>query len=182
MDIRNENTEIRGRGKKTRFYVDNEILELYGPILKPHGIALYVALARHANSNTQICFPSYERLIRCSGIGNRNTISKKLQLLEDIGLIRIKHSNGRGSNYYKLLHVGPRGSNSIGKAQQQYQYRTYNSSKRDTGIQSIKSKKEINPLLERVDTNTKCESTSDILERKYPMLFGLKKEANNPQE
>ncbi len=176
MQIKNENIEIRGRGKKTRFYVDNEILEVYGPILKPHGIALYVTLAKFANSKTQVCFPSYETLMECSGIGRRNTVTKKLNLLKELGLIRILHSKGKGPNYYKLLHVGPKENSSSRNAQQPYLYKYLNSSERDTRNQSIKSKKEINSFPEREDTNTntKAESISDILQRKQVMMLKQK--------
>jgi hypothetical protein len=92
---------IRSRDKKTRFYIDNELLADYAQILKPHGIALYNVLAKHANSDDQDCFPSYETIMEQSGIGKRNTISKYLDILEDLNIITIGE-RGR-SNYYTLL-------------------------------------------------------------------------------
>lgn len=173
MEIRNQNLEIRGRGKKTRFYVDNEILEVYGPILKPHGIALYVALAKHANSKTQKCFPSYETIMKCSGIGRRNTVREKLNLLKSLGLIAIKPSIGKNPNQYKLLHIGPKEYNRSGNVHQPYLNRQSNSSERDTRNQSIKSKKEINSFSERGDTNTntKAESIGSLIEKQYSKLL-----------
>ena len=103
-DMSIEYNKIRPQNKRTRFYVDNEILEVYGPILKPHGIALYCALAKHANSKTQECFPSYETLQIQTGIGRRNTIRKYQKLLIEHKLIEIFHKKGRRVNYYRLLN------------------------------------------------------------------------------
>jgi hypothetical protein len=95
---------IRPTSKKTRFWVDNEILEVYGPKLKPSGIALYCGLARHANSKTQMCFPSYPRLMEITGIGKRNTISKYLKIIENLGLIIINRNKRREPNRYWMIN------------------------------------------------------------------------------
>jgi hypothetical protein len=97
--------KLRRKNKKTRFYVDNELLEFYAPILKPQGIALYASLARHAHFNTQECFPGYERIMATSGIGRRNTVSKYLKILEEEGLITVDRSRGYKSNRYYLTDV-----------------------------------------------------------------------------
>jgi hypothetical protein len=100
---------IRPPQKKTRFWIDNEILEVYGSRLKASGIALYCALARHANSKTQLCFPAYPRLMELSGIGKRNTISKYLKIIEDLGLVLIVRNKKRQPNKYYMLSVGKDG-------------------------------------------------------------------------
>jgi DNA-binding HxlR family transcriptional regulator len=141
--MENENYKIRVSRKKTRFYVDNEILENYAHILKPFGIAIYCVLARHANNKTQSCFPSYEKIMKSSGIGRRNTVTKNLKLLEKLGLIVIKTSNGYTSNHYWLLNVKSNTQISSSYAIKQYPERTHNSIERDTVNLSIESTKEI---------------------------------------
>jgi len=99
------NNQIRSNSKRTRYYVDNELLVPFGKILKPHGIAVYNALAKHANSKTQSCFPSYETIMSQAGIGKRNTVTKYLKLLEKHRLIVVERSKGKKPNIYRLLDV-----------------------------------------------------------------------------
>lgn len=96
---------IRPHNKKTRFWVDNEILEKYGPQLKAQGIAIYCSLAKHANSKTQMCYPSYSKIMENTGIGKRNTISKYLKILEKLGLIIIDRNKKREVNIYWMVRV-----------------------------------------------------------------------------
>lgn len=102
MEMNLEEFTVRQRRSK-RFYVDNELLECMAPILKPHGIAIYCVLAKHANSKTQRCWPAYETIMKQSGVGKRNTITKYLNLLQKHGLIAIR-GVGR-KNIYWLLDV-----------------------------------------------------------------------------
>lgn len=102
----NPNFQIRRQGKRTRYYIDNELLARCGKILKPHGIAIYNVLAKYANSRTQSCFPSYETIMSHTGIGKRKTITKYLKRLEKLNIIAIEHSKGRKPNRYYLLDVG----------------------------------------------------------------------------
>jgi len=115
MNMQNESKKIRPKGKKTRFYIDNELLEYYGNVLKPHGIAIYSVLAKHANSKSQECFPSYETIMKQTGIGKRNTVSKYLKLLKSLGLIEMLHKKGFRSNQYRLLSCGDDKTRSIQK-------------------------------------------------------------------
>ncbi len=137
---------IRPPKKKTRFWVDNEILEKYAQVLKPQGIAVYCALARHANSKTQGCFPAYERLMEMSGVGNRNTLSKYLKILEKYNLIGVFRNNIREVNVYFMLNVegGSRVDSSTIKDNRQYLKSSKDGIKRDTLNLINKSNKEIN--------------------------------------
>lgn len=127
----NEHFAIRRR-KKTRYYIDNELLELCGDILKPHGIAIYNVLAKHANSKTQRCFPSYETIMKQSGVGRRNTVTKYLNLLEEHNLIAIERSVGKKPNLYFLIDVSAWRINSIQKDTDRKTYIDPISSQKDT--------------------------------------------------
>ncbi|MCX6756292.1 MAG: helix-turn-helix domain-containing protein [Candidatus Nomurabacteria bacterium] len=140
---------IRPPNKKTRFWMDNEILQIYAPKLKPAGIALYCALAMHANSKTQSCFPSYPRLMQMSGIGKRNTIGKYLKILEGLDLILIDRNKKRQPNRYWMLQVDStqmdtnKKYTNNQKEQEQYLTSHLHSTDRDTLNQRINSNKEM---------------------------------------
>jgi hypothetical protein len=152
----NENKKSRERGKTTRYYVDNEIVEVFGSTIGVYGISVYNALAKHANSQTQLCYPSYETIMRFTGIGRRNTVSKYLGVLVEQGLIEISTLPGSRNNLYRLLDVTKQGedSSSIATipnqiqiqsssvADKPYTSRTKDSSLTATGTQRIKSNKE----------------------------------------
>lgn len=156
MEIEQQPIEslTRKKGKRTRYYIDNELLKM-ASIIKPKGIALYNAIAVHANSKTQSCFPSYETLIQKSGIGNRNELSRYLKILEKYRLIIVERFNGRKSNRYWLIdpclwkksnnndRTSKTNKNSITGVKEQYQSRPQNSITGDTLNQIKKSDKEI---------------------------------------
>ena len=153
----NENENPRPRKKRTRYYIDNEILELYGKTLGPYGIAVYNVLAKHANSQTQECFPSYETIMKLSGIGRRNTLSKHLKRLRGIRLIKMYHKVDDRKNYYRLLDVnGYRSERATIKRERHriqndgngYPIKHISSIFSDTLNQITKSEKEITPSKE----------------------------------
>ena len=66
-----------------------------------YDLLVYMALIRHAD-NTGVCWPSLERLAkiaRCS----QPTVSKSLNVLEQLGYIRRVKSDGRANRYYVSL-------------------------------------------------------------------------------
>ena len=66
-----------------------------------YDLLVYMALIRHAD-NTGVCWPSLERLAkiaRCS----QPTVSKSLNVLEQLGYIRRVKSDGRANRYHVLL-------------------------------------------------------------------------------
>lgn len=111
-----QNFKIRRQGKRTRYYVDNELLKCRGKTLKPHGIAIYNVLAKYSNSKTQSCFPSYETIMVESGVGRRNTVTKYLNLMERLNIIYIERSAGKKTNKYYLLDCNEWRINGISKA------------------------------------------------------------------
>lgn len=69
--------------------------------LGAYDLLVYMALIRHAD-NTGVCWPSLERIAkiaRCS----QPTVSKSLNLLEQLGYIRRIKSDGRANRYHVSL-------------------------------------------------------------------------------
>lgn len=82
---------FKGRDKRQRgwFWMDNEYLNGYAKIFGPVGTAIYVDLCRHANNDTQKCFPAMDLIAKELGI-SRNTVSKYIKLFEKHHLISIE--------------------------------------------------------------------------------------------
>ncbi len=139
---------IRPGYKKTRFYTDNEVIDIYGKIIGPYGLALYSALARGAHSKDQCTFLTIETLMEMSGIGNRNTVLKHLNILLKLKLIRIFKEYKKVNIYclLRVLHPSEYGADisSIKIEHPKYQFKLPASIETDTVNQSIKSEKEIN--------------------------------------
>ncbi|MEI8339775.1 MAG: helix-turn-helix domain-containing protein [bacterium] len=153
-------------------------MDWYASIIKPQGIALYCALAKHANSKNQACWPSYETILKCSSIGKRNTVSKYLKILERHELIKIIRNNKREKNYYFLLmpkkpevdstlsDTSKKISDGTHKDSPQYQKGVPDSAKMDTLSLRMNNKKEINLLsTEEKPTNKGLRSIKDEMER-----------------
>jgi len=147
---------VRDNKKKTRFFVDNELLEKgYAETLK-RGIILYCVLCKYANSKTQICFPGYDTIIKESGIKNRNNITGFINALEYLNIIRIERFKGKKPNIYHLLDISqwkPLNSIPIDTVKRvskmtnkQYQEWRLNSIPGDTGSHISKSYKEIKDI------------------------------------
>jgi DNA-binding transcriptional regulator GbsR (MarR family) len=94
---------VRDKNKKTRFYIDNEFLEKGYVNLLGRKCLVYFALARHANAESQSCFPSYEIIMKETGIHNRNVVAKTINALEYLNMIGIKRMKGRKRNVYYLI-------------------------------------------------------------------------------
>ena len=87
--------------------MDNEYLNGYARIFGAVGTAIYVSLCRHADNQTQTCFPSMELISEELNI-SRGTISKYIKLFEKHRIIQ-KNSQKRDlkqkwtNNEYILL-------------------------------------------------------------------------------
>ena len=93
------------RGKKTRFFIDNEFLANgYAALFhRKRVFDVYAVLTKYANYRTQICFPSVRTIMKETGIKNRNTVHRALKILEQYQIIAVVHSKGKRSNRYALL-------------------------------------------------------------------------------
>lgn len=94
---------VRRLQKKGRFYIDNEIVDRgYLKVLGKKWL-VYTVLARHANAKAQLCFVSYETIMREGGTTNRNQVRKSLDMLEALNMIAVGHAKGMRSNIYYLI-------------------------------------------------------------------------------
>lgn len=98
------NLPIRRKGKRNRFYIDNEYYEWgYAKNLPRHATLVYFLLAKYANSKTQACFPSMDRIVRESGVSNNRYVSKGLKELEKYNLIFVNRPGiGKVNNYFLI--------------------------------------------------------------------------------
>ncbi len=80
--------KIRDRRDKGWFYLDNEYLNGYAKIFGAVGTAVYVSLCRHADNETQKCFPSMKLMAEELSI-DEDTISKYIKLFEKNKLVTV---------------------------------------------------------------------------------------------
>lgn len=76
--------------KRAHFFsLDNDIIDVHARTIGGNGVAVYAALARHANRTTGECWPSIGKLAHLLDMA-RNTVKAALRKLEAVGLIAIK--------------------------------------------------------------------------------------------
>lgn len=97
----------RDKRKKGWFWLDNEYLNGYAKHFGAVGTAIYVSLCRHADNETQTCFPSQKTIANELGISER-TVRTYLAIFERNNLIKItkeKHPINKKwlNNVYYLL-------------------------------------------------------------------------------
>ncbi|MGF1507626.1 MAG: helix-turn-helix domain-containing protein [Anaerolineae bacterium] len=84
------------------------VLEKFGSVLGPTGIAVYIALARHTDQNGH-CYPSIKRISQVAGCG-KDAVKSALQRLMKLNLVaRIRsYDPTRSRPYtYQLLPLSP---------------------------------------------------------------------------
>ncbi len=89
-------------------WLENAVLDTYGAQLGAYGIAVYVALCRHAG-NDQQAYPSHKRLASVTGMSVRQARRAVDQLIA-LGIIHAepRFDDGRQtSNTYTLLALAP---------------------------------------------------------------------------
>jgi len=99
MSNESEKRELRNG---SWYWISRAVLNQYGRILKGSGLAVYNVLASFANSNTQSCFPTQKSIAGHLGLSIR-TVNRKIRLLKDLRLIKVKKNRGRC--FYLLLKV-----------------------------------------------------------------------------
>lgn len=80
--------------------VDNVLYDRFGAVLGPYGLAVYMALCRYVNQDSE-CWPSYATIAKGTGMSRRQVIREvsKLELLNVIAIERNQHT----SNVFILL-------------------------------------------------------------------------------
>jgi hypothetical protein len=79
--------EVQDNRARGWCWIDHAVIDNYGARIGPYGLALYMALARHANSD-RTCWPSYETLAGELGMSRRKVIEVAKDLKE-MGLIEV---------------------------------------------------------------------------------------------
>jgi hypothetical protein len=107
----------RSESRRTyTFYVDDAVLDRYGPRLGVYGIAVYVYLVRRAKQRR--AFPSYKTIGAALGI-SRDKALKTVHMLVELGLVSItRRTSAAGdpdSNLYEITDLSPlrRGSQQL---------------------------------------------------------------------
>ena len=94
--------EIRIKDKRGgRFIVDDVVLNGYGKALGPYGIAVYVTLCRHANMQTQQCWPSHKTMSDKTGMSVAQ-VKRMLDRIEELKLITRETEVGKFTIYTLL--------------------------------------------------------------------------------
>lgn len=81
--------EIRSLQKPGWYWINREVLTVYGKRLKAPGIAVYNVLASYANQKTQTCFPCQRSIAELIGI-SRGTVNRKIRQLREFGLLNVQ--------------------------------------------------------------------------------------------
>ena len=104
-----QNNLFKGRDKRQKgwFWLDNDYLNGYAKHFGAVGTAIYVSLCRHADNETQRCFPAQELIAEELGITSR-TVRNYINKFEKYGLIAIEREKNPKTrkwlnNVYTLL-------------------------------------------------------------------------------
>jgi biotin operon repressor len=89
---------IRSHRTPGWWWASNELIDVYGPRVGANGIAVYAVLARHADNNSQQCWPGLRRIAGLLAIG-RNQVIAAIKTLEAAGLVQIERHPGQGNLY-----------------------------------------------------------------------------------
>lgn len=101
-----ELTQIQIRRRTAKgghwFYTHNKLFSIqYKKSRKPYFIAVYTCLAEHANSRTQVCFPSQKRIARMTGMSERMVRRIIKDLCDRHLMVTVKEGK---RNEYLLTH------------------------------------------------------------------------------
>lgn len=98
---------IRDRRTEKRYFVDNVIVDDYGPIIGPYGLAVYNVLVRHSNADTgRNSWPSHKTIAKKAGC-SVSKVKEVIGQFVELGLVainsRYKPGKGQLSNEYLIL-------------------------------------------------------------------------------
>ena len=89
-------------------WFDKRIITRYGRLLGPNGVAVYMALAVHADSEQQTCFPSYQTIAKQLNM-SRPTVLKAIKLIITLYLASKQWTQSPegdpGPNLYAMLEI-----------------------------------------------------------------------------
>lgn len=99
--------QVRDKRANNRYFIDNVLLRGgWGAKLGPHGIAVYNAIALHADNDTQVAYPSYKKIADLTGMSPRQ-VPRELEKLARYRIIHIEsRAAERKSSLITLLDEG----------------------------------------------------------------------------
>jgi DNA-binding MarR family transcriptional regulator len=106
--MENQQSLFKGRDKREKnwFWLDNEYLNGYAKHFGPVGTAIYLSLCRHADNESQQCFPAQKKIAEELGVDKR-TVIRHIQILKNCGLVEISREKDTRqkwtNNVYTLL-------------------------------------------------------------------------------
>lgn len=92
---------VRDTRQPGHFWADNELIDIYGPRIGPHGLAVYMALARRAINGTGECKLSM-RTIAAQIAMSVGGVSNAMTVLLELGLARVID---RGDNRRPAVYI-----------------------------------------------------------------------------
>ena len=99
MSQNNDTFVIRDR-RPGYLRVYNDLYDRFGAQMGPYGLAVYVALCRYANQDSE-CWPSYNTIAKGTGMSRRKVIYE-IKRMEELHIIAIER-NQHSSNVFVLL-------------------------------------------------------------------------------
>lgn len=94
--------------------VYNDLYDRFGATLGPYGLAVYMALCRYANQDSE-CWPSYATIAAGTGMSRRQVI-REVTKMETLQIIAVERSN-HAANVFILLDTGDTQSPLAGDSQ-----------------------------------------------------------------
>lgn len=103
----NDTFKIRDKRKKGWFIIDNDYLNGYAKVFGPIGTGIYLSLCRHADNETQSCWPSQRTIATEIGV-NERTIRNHMKKLEEWNLVSVvreidEYTKRKKVNVYFLM-------------------------------------------------------------------------------
>lgn len=80
--------------------VYNDLYDRFGAQLGPYGLAVYVALCRYANQDSE-CWPSFATIAKGTGMSRRQVI-REIAKLEGLGIIAVERVLRKPSTFILL--------------------------------------------------------------------------------
>ncbi|MBK7203439.1 helix-turn-helix domain-containing protein [Candidatus Amarolinea dominans] len=89
-------------------WIDNEVVDRFGPQIGAYGLAVYAVLARFADNRTRVAFPAMPTIAALLNV-SKNTILTAIKSLEctEPPLLTVTVGGGRNANTYTLNDLAP---------------------------------------------------------------------------
>ena len=89
-------------------WIDNEVVDRFGPQIGAYGLAVYAVLARFADNRTRVAFPAMPTIAALLNV-SKNTILTAIKSLESTEppLLTVTVGGGRSANTYTLNDLSP---------------------------------------------------------------------------